>query len=229
MSSGTKTVSSSTTITASYRSPLLLIFTHCIFKEMIKMGWMSWSERRKANRKVARDAVVKDRAERRKKNHRNIAIGIVAIVIIFALLYFFVVTSAFVMKPNLTKPTLTSSSDIGSDNVNWMLNEVGAYKLHPYLLFGEPPVIESVITDQNRKFTTTIINNYPTTVGGAATNPDMRFSMNSVDFMTLYAASDVLAKAQEMRKAGLIKVDILKDDFTMVVKGYKAIYDSLPA
>jgi len=52
--------------------------------------------------------------------------------------------------------------------------------------------------------------------------------MNSADFMTLYAASDVLAKAQEMRKSGLIKVEILKDEFTMAVKGYKSIYDSLP-
>ena len=110
-----------------------------------------------------------------------------------------------------------------------MLNEVGSYKLHPFLLFGEPPVIESVITDQNRKFTTTVINNYPTTVGGAADNPDIRFSMNSADFMTLYAAPDVLAKAQEMKKSGLIKVEILKDEFTMAVKGYKTIYDSLPA
>jgi hypothetical protein len=197
--------------------------------DMVKMGWMSRGERRKANRKVAKEAVVKERAERSREKNRNIAIGIVAILIFLAFLYFFVVSPTFVMKPNLTKIALASPSDIGSEHVNWMLNEVGAYKLHSYLLFGEPPVIESVITDQNRKFTTTIIDNYPTTVGGAANNPDIRFSMNSAGFMTLYAAPDVLVKAQEMRRSGLIKVEILKDDFTMTMKGYKAIYDSLPA
>jgi hypothetical protein len=196
---------------------------------MFKMGWMDRGERRKANRKIAREAVVKERSERSREKNRNIAIGIVAILIFLAFLYFFVVSPTFVTKPNLTKLALASPSDIGSENVNWVLNEVGAYKLHSYLLFGEPPVIESVITDQNRKFTTTIIDNYPTTVGGAANNPDIRFSMNSADFMTLYAAPDVLAKAQEMRKSGLIKVEILKDDFIMAMKGYKAIYDSLPA
>jgi hypothetical protein len=195
----------------------------------VNMGWMSIRERKKANRKVAKEAVVKERAERSREKNRNIAIGIVALLIFIAFLYVFVVSPVFVMKPSLTKLTLASPSDIGSDHVNWMLNEVGAYKLHSYLLFGELPVIESVITDQNRKFTTTIRNNYPTTVGGAANNPDIRFSMNSADFMTLYAAPNVLAKAQEMRKSGLIKVDILKDEFTMAVKGYKAIYDSLPA
>jgi uncharacterized membrane protein len=195
------------------------------------MGWMDRGKRIKANRKVAREAVAKERSERRREKNRN-AIGIVAILtilIILVFLYFFVVSPTFVTKPNLTKLALTSPSDIGGGHVNWMLNEVGAYKLHSYLLFGEPAVIESVITDQNRKFTTTIIDNYPTTVEGAASNPDIRFSMNSADFMILYASTDVLAKAQEMRKSGLIKVDILKDDFTMAMKGYKAIYDSLPA
>lgn len=193
------------------------------------MGWMNRGKRIKANRKVAREAVVKERSERSREKNRNIVIGIVVILIILAFLYFFVVSPTFVMKPSLTKLALTSPSDIGGGHINWMLNEVGAYKLHSYLLFGEPPVIESVITDQNRKFTTTVIDNYPTTVGGAASNPDIRFSMNSVDFMILYAAPDVLAKAQEMRKSGLIKVEILKDDFTMAMKGYKAIYDSLLA
>jgi hypothetical protein len=196
---------------------------------MIKMRLMGMGERRKVNRKIAEEAVVKERAERNREKNRNIAIGIVAMLAVLAFLYFFVVTSTFVMKPNLTKLDLASPSDIGSEHVNWMLNEVGAYKLHSYLLFGEPPVIESVISDQNRKFTTTVKDNYPTTVGGAANNPDIRFSMNSADFMTLYAAPDVLAKAQEMRKSGLIKVEILKDEFTMAVKGYKTIYDSLPA
>jgi hypothetical protein len=186
------------------------------------------TKRRKVNRKLEEKAVVKERAERSREKNRNIAMGIAVLLLVFAFLYFFVVTSTFVVKPDIAKPALASASDIGNEHVNWLLNEVGAYKLHPYFLFGESPMIESVITDQNTVFTTTVTDNYPTTIVGAASNPDMRFSMNSADFMTLYAASDVLAKAREMRKAGQITVGILKDDFTMAVKGYRAIYDSLP-
>jgi hypothetical protein len=195
----------------------------------MEMRLMDRGERRKANRKIADDAVVKERSERSREKNRNIAIGIVAALAVLAFLYLFVVAPTFIMKPSLTKLALASPSDIGSGHVNWLLNEVGAYRLHSYLFLGEPPVIESVITDQNRKFTTTVRDNYPTTVEGAAINPDIRFSMNSADFMTLYAAPDALTKAQEMRKSGLIKIEILKDEFTMAVKGYKAIYDSLPA
>ena len=157
------------------------------------------------------------------------AIGIVAVLVIVGFLYFFVITSTFAAKPSVAKPALASASDIGSGQINWLMNEVGAYKLHPYMLFGEASIIECVITDQNRTFTMTVTDNNPTTLGGAANSPDLRFTMNSADFMTLYAAPDTLAKAQEMRKSGQIKVDILKDDVTLAAKGYKAIYDSMPA
>jgi hypothetical protein len=194
----------------------------------MNMKLMDHDERRKSNRKIAEGAVVKERAERRKEKDRNIALGIIAAMAVLAFLYFFVVSPTFITKPSLTKLPLSSPSDIGSEHVDWLLNEVGAYRLHSYLYLGELPVIESVITDQNRKFTTTVKDNYPTTVEGAANNPDIRFLMSGADFVTLYSASDVLAKAQEMRKSGLIKIEILKDEFTMAVKGYKAIYDSLP-
>jgi len=92
-------------------------------------------KRREVNRKIAEKAVVKERAERNRENNRNIAIGFVAFDTL-AFLYLFVVTSTFAVKPNLTKLSLSSPSDIGSDHVNWMLNEVGAYKLHSFLIFG---------------------------------------------------------------------------------------------
>src|SRR3989338_8249869 len=135
------------------------------------MGWMSLGKRRKANRKLEEKAVGKERAERRVEKNRTVAVGIVATLIILGFLYFFVIAPTFAMKPSLTKLALASPSDIGSGHINWMLNEVGAYKLHPYLLFGERPVIESAITDQNRKFTTTVTDNYPTTAGSPANNP----------------------------------------------------------
>jgi hypothetical protein len=189
---------------------------------------LNWHERRKANREIAVNAVIDDRAARRKQKDRNVVVGFVAIFLILAFLYLFVVTPTFVTKPVVAKPALATASDIDSAHVNWLLNEVGAYRLHTYLMFGETPVIESVITDQGKVFTTTVRDNQPTTVVGTATNPDIRFSMSGANFMTLYAASDTLAQAQAMRRSGQIVVNILKDDFTMAVKGYNAIYDSLP-
>ncbi|MFA5303421.1 MAG: hypothetical protein WC393_02705 [Candidatus Nanoarchaeia archaeon] len=184
-------------------------------------------ERRKVNKKVRAKAVKKEKSKENKRNiKRNIVTGAILIILVFTFLYFFVVSPTFVIKPYIFKTELASASDINSDHASWLLNEMNAYKLHSYL--GNPSVIETVITDQNRTFTTTIINNYPTTAGGVATNPDIRFSITSADFVTLYSATDTMAKAQEMRQSSQIQVTILKNDFILAVKGYKAIYDAFP-
>jgi len=185
-------------------------------------------ERRKVNEDVRNEAVKDERKKvSRRKLGSNIIIGIIiALLLTSAYIYFFVISSTFVMKPYIAKAELASASDISSDNLEWAMNEMNAYKLHSYL--GEEPVIEIVITDQSRIFTTTTANNYPTTVGGAAVSPDIRLSMNSADFVELYAATDFMAKVQELRLAGRIQIEILKDDITLAMKGYKAIYDALP-
>jgi len=184
-------------------------------------------ERAESGRAISSE---RTRSGREKTHNTNMGIvaGIVASMLILAFLYLFVVTSTFATKPSLTKSDLASPLDIGSGHVNWVLNEIGIYKLHPYLLFGELPVIEFVITDQSKTFTTTVTNNYPTTVAGYTTNPDTRFSMTSADFATLYASTDVLAKTREMIKSGLLKVEVVsKNEFALAVKGYKSIYDAL--
>lgn len=190
------------------------------------MRQIGLTERTKINKGVRKKAVIKEKI---RANKLKIIIGaIIALVVIIAfVLYFYVLSPMFVAKPSIEKIALVSASNIETGHIDWMLNELGAYKLHSYLLYGEPTVIECVITDQNKAFATTIIDNRPVT-GTADYSPDVRFSMTGADFVTLYAASDFLAKAQEMRESGLIKVDLLKDDFTLAVKGYKAIYDALP-
>ena len=52
--------------------------------------------------------------------------------------------------------------------------------------------------------------------------------MDSKAFVELYASSNILSKAQDMRKAGIIKVDVIKNWITLAVKGYVAIYTALP-
>ncbi|MCX6803113.1 MAG: hypothetical protein NTY48_00925 [Candidatus Diapherotrites archaeon] len=165
------------------------------------------------------------------KKLRMVVLIIILIVIIIAFFgYFFVLSPSFVAKANISKTPLISSAEIDNSHINWILNEVGAYKLHSNMYFsGEPAVIESVITDQNKVFTTTINNNVPSTISGPAVNPDLRFTMTAINFARLYATSDILSNAQKMRKSGEINIEILKEVSALATKGYKSIYDSLPS
>lgn len=185
-------------------------------------------ERRKVNKEVRKKAVSNERKKvEGRKRGRNLIIGIIVIILLaLAYVYFFIISPAFVIKPFIIKTDLASASDINSDHLEWAMNEMNAYKLHSYL--GNEPIIEIVITDQDRTFTTTTTNNYPSTEGGAAVNPDIRLSMNSADFVELYAAADFMAKVQELRAQDKIQIEILKNDMTLAMKGYKAIYDALP-
>ena len=153
------------------------------------------------------------------------AAGVVVLLVIYA--YFFILNPSFVAKPNIPKTPLSSPQEIAVGHVSWLLNEVGAYKLHPSITSSELPVIESYVTDLDKRFTTTINNNYPTTTEGAAQNPDIRFVTDSAGFARLYAAADIIAEAKAMSSEKILSVEVLKDQAFLAEKGYLAIYDAI--
>ncbi len=158
---------------------------------------------------------------------RRILIGAGVVILLILYAYFFILNPSFVTKPNIPKPSLASPQDIAVGHVNWLMNEVGAYKLHPSITSSEPPVIESYVTDLDRRFTTTITNNYPTTTDGAAQNPDIRFVTDGAGFVRLYSAADIIAEAKAMSSDGILNVEVLKDQAFLAEKGYLAIYDAV--
>jgi hypothetical protein len=159
----------------------------------------------------------------------NIKIAALAVAIIVVALvayaYFFIISPTFVSKPVVEKVTLAEQPV--ANNINWAVNELGSFKLHANPLNGEPAVMEIVVTDIGKTFTTTISNNVPSTVEGAATNPDIRLKIASADFAQLYSASDPAAEAAVLYKEGKAQVELLKDTTTLAAKGYKAIYDAM--
>lgn len=153
-----------------------------------------------------------------------IAVLIVSISII-TYAWFFVISPTFVTKPGISKPALTAEPEEG--HVNWLVNELGSYKLHPDPLSGEPAVMEIVVTDLGRTFTSTTENNMPSTTEGAATSPDIRISITSEYFARLYQAEDASAEAVALFNEGNAEIELLKSETELATKGYKGIYDEL--
>ena len=123
-----------------------------------------------------------------KSNRKKYAIvAVVAIVAVLAGIYFFVINPIFVMKPFIPKAAL--GEDIIADNVNWLVNELGAYKLHANPLTGETPQMEILITDTGENFTSTTIGNMPSTNMGIPVEgptPDIRIKVGKANFAELY-------------------------------------------
>jgi len=155
----------------------------------------------------------------------NAVNAVLAVLVIVAYVWFFVISPTFVFKPAGEKPPLFGVPV--ADNVNWMVTELGAYKLHPNLIGGEPALIEVYVTDVKKSFTTVVAYDGPKTGAGPAINPDMRISLSTDDFTRLYNAGDVMKETVVLYKEGKAKIEILKDTATLTAKGYKAIYDAL--
>ena len=153
----------------------------------------------------------------------GIAIGVIAVIIV-AYLWFFILNPSFVAKPEIEKPSL-DVNNIEPGNVNWILNELGVYKLHADPASGELPEIELHVEDNDETFTTVVEDNVPSTTENGADNPDIEITLSSDDFAELYDSDNIQGDTSSLYDEGEISMNLVKDMDVLAFKGYKVIYD----
>ena len=153
-----------------------------------------------------------------------IALAVVIVLIAIGTYFYFGVISPVVPKPVVSKLALTENQEVKPEHVNYVVNELGAYKLHPSLS-GEPAEIE--VVSAGKLFTITTQDGKTVTKEGKATNPDIRITASPEAFVKLFSTTDIKAEISKLHNDGSIKVDLLKDAATLALKGYKGVYDEL--
>ena len=141
--------------------------------------------------------------------------------------YFFIISPTFVAKPTIEKPALSAGEPVEEEHIQYLINELGAYKLHNPPLSDKTPVIEVLVTNPNQYFTVTVEGNVPKTTPGRADDPDIRISGSSDAVVQLLSAGDIAAESKKLSDEGKITVEVLKDMPELVAMGYKALYDEL--
>lgn len=142
--------------------------------------------------------------------------------------YFFIFSPTFVEKPFMEKPMPPNADEpVSTQHINWIINELGAYRLHNDPTTGEPPVLELKVTDSEEVFTITTENNVPASTEGAAQNPDIRITATRVVVIKLLTTEDVNKEIIELYNEGNVGIELLKGQATLALKGYKGIYDEL--
>jgi hypothetical protein len=141
--------------------------------------------------------------------------------------YFFIISPTFVTKPVIEKPTLSGTDPVEPEHIEYLVNELGAYKLHNPPLSNRTPVIELVISPGDLYFTVTVENNMPKTTPGRADDPDIRITGSREVVAQLLTAEDLPAEAKRLSDEGKISVEILKDITDLATMGYKSLYDEL--
>ncbi len=148
--------------------------------------------------------------------------AIAALAAVAAVAYFyFSVISPVVPKPDTVKPVFLAGQNISSEHVQWVADEIGAYKLQP------SAQIEVVV--EGKRFTVTSKDGKALAAEGAASDPDLRISANTDVFGRILTASNANAEVVKLYGQKLLSVELLKDQATLALKGYKPIYDALQA
>ncbi len=155
---------------------------------------------------------------------------IIIVFVIGSIVTYLFVLPSFVKKPVIEKPLLSSNATLSTDHVSYVANELSTYKLSKSLT-GEDPEVEIIVYDRNfgltQTFSVVVQNNVPSAKFGNAKNPDIRINTTREAFVSLLAAGDFNKEVVDLYKRGEIQVELLKDELTLVTKGYKAIYDQL--
>jgi hypothetical protein len=139
--------------------------------------------------------------------------------------YFFELSPTFVNKPQMEKPdNLAETINIDFTHISYILNELGAYKLHEDPFTGEKPVIELQVEDTGQEFFVQIDDEKFSEIG--AGKADIKISAKKETILGLFAGSidkGVVSAVAE----GSMKLEVISDEKTLALKGYKSIYDSL--
>ena len=141
--------------------------------------------------------------------------------------YFFVISPTFVAKPTIERPSLAAGEPVEEKHIQYLVNELGAYKLHNPPLSNQMPVIEILVTPANQYFTVKVEGNIPRTTPGRAEDPDIRISGSRDSVAQMLMSGDIAAEAKKLSDEGKINVEILKEMPELIAMGYKALYDEL--
>ncbi len=164
-----------------------------------------------------------DRAPAKPAASRKKALAVLAVILVAVSAYaYFGIISPVVQKPDVEKPI--HDGNITAEQVNWVVNEMGGYKLHASVN-GEPAEIEIIAGDN--VFTMTTKDGRTVTAQGRAANPDIRLVTSANAVAQIMNAKDVKAEILKLYTEGAVSIELLKDQATLALKGYKGIYDEL--
>ncbi len=157
-----------------------------------------------------------------KKSRKKLAAILIVLVLALVGAYLYLSISPAVQKSFIEKPPL--EGEVNEQHISWIVNEIGAYKLHPSIS-GEEPEIELV--SEGKTYTITTKDGKPVTAAGQAKNPDIRINASGSALIKMFTSVDARQEVVNLYNAGEITIEFLKDQAALALKGYKAIYDAV--
>jgi hypothetical protein len=160
----------------------------------------------------------------------------ILILLTIAYAYYFIINPSFVSKPvvekpligNLNQATINNTAQnvsqevvVKPEHILYLLNEIGAYKLHS-TFNGEVPAIEFVVKDKDSKYYFTVENNNIVNKNGLI-KYDLILEADQQTIIEIYAAEDTKQAIMEHYNSGKLEVEMVADTQTLALKGYSSL------
>lgn len=160
---------------------------------------------------------------------------IIGILITGLHLYFNIFSPTFVKKPYIEKPSIKAPSNdvlqeelvVTNDHIEYLANEIGAYKLHKVPFSEDYPELEFRVSDYDKVFTIKIIDGTPESSPGEADNPDLVIYGMQEDIVDILSSGNINDAIVNKIEQGRIGLDVKADEKTLALKGYMSIYNAL--
>ncbi len=161
------------------------------------------------------------------------------IIIVFVLLilggaifYFTQINNIFANKKNLVRPEVNldllledpTVQVIHEEHVEYLANEMGAYKLHTY--GDETAAIVFEMTDIDKKIAL-VVDDDAYATEDIPESYDLVVKSTQLIVAEIFQEEDVGDALVERVQAGEIGVEIISDETTLAMKGFLAVYEEL--
>ena len=160
-------------------------------------------------------------------------IVLVVFILTFAVFYFTKFNNIFASKKNLEKPSISIDfiknnpgiQVIKEEHIDYLTNELGAYKLHSYN--DEAAVMVFEITDINKKLALIVDDSKSSVKEDIPEKYDMLISGDQLVIAELIESTNLSEDIVAMGDDGNITVELVSDMTTLAMKGYLAVYSEI--
>lgn len=163
-------------------------------------------------------------------------VAILLVIIVFGGAYYFVISPNLIAKPFIEKPDLPEDglsrindgeSVINMSHINYIINEIGAYKLRKPFGTKDYAIMEFVLTDIGVRYYSYVKDNVPVTKKGNAKNEDLVIKGSQEVVFNILQSADISFAVKEANDNGELDVELVADMKTLATKGYLSLYDAL--
>ena len=165
-----------------------------------------------------------------------VVIAVIVVLAVFGGAYYFIIAPNLISKPLIEKPVLAADglykigageSVISAEHINYLINEIGAYKLKKPFGSEDYPIMEFLLTDTNERYYAYVKDNVPKTKKGNAKAEDIIIKGSQETVFKIISSDNLILAVKEAEDKGEVEVEFTSDMKVLAVKGYLSLYDTL--